>query len=92
MDCRHRILLDNKYLLLLLHTKADYCPESTMPKIEWFYFWNYEFMIFRTKYSGKKYFKIRWNYRNKIGLFIDRTIYKIRKKLGIKYEWEKDIM
>ncbi len=75
--------------MVVLHTKADYCPQSRMPKREYFYIWNYEFMLFRTKNNGKKHFLIRWNYKNRFGLYIQNLIHRIRMALGIKYKWQK---
>ena len=75
MDCRSTILVNNKFLFLMIHTDGDYNCKSQIGRHEWLNPLRYQFAV---RLQGKSLFTfnkdrklgLRWsnfNYRNGIG-------------------------
>jgi hypothetical protein len=77
MDCRHNILVNNKYLWVLINTKGD-CRVSQISWQEWVGLWRYEIGFIHKPCGGRRF----WiNEDGKTGLKIHNALYRLRMSI-----------
>jgi hypothetical protein len=59
MYCPHTILVNNKFIFIMLHTSGDFNYIKDIPLKNWFQYWRWDIGFFRKKHGGYK-FKIKF--------------------------------